>query len=94
MRVEMVFHSYIEVFDRLVSIRFDLTDWEFRLKRTRATNFLSVGPFHFGYTNQNIIHENLKDMLARIDEDFANYQIKENVDHSNDSLNDKPSILH
>lgn len=83
MRFEMVFHSYIEVFNRLISLRFDLTDWVLQVKNTSATTIIYIGPIHIGYTNQNILNERIKEMIASFDQDFADYQVKEKVEYSN-----------
>lgn len=75
MRIEMVFHSYIDVFNRLISVRFDLTDWEFKIKKTNASILFYCGPIHLGYTNQNKVASYINDLLKNIDKDFDNYQV-------------------
>lgn len=90
MRAEMIFHSYFEIFDRLFSVRFDPKDWLFNITKTRASLTLYLGPLHLTYTNHNVLHLQLRDMINSLDDDFANYQVKDmneqdniNPDHIN-----------
>lgn len=76
-RVDMVFHTHVYVFNRLISFRFDLLDWVLKFKKTTASVMIYVGPFHLGYTNQNKMHEYLKDLIEQIDQDFQNYQVSD-----------------
>lgn len=80
MRVEMVFHSYIEMFDRLFSVRFDPKDWMFKITNTKASITLYIGPLHLSYTNHNILHLQLRDLINSVDQDFADYQVKDKSD--------------
>lgn len=81
MRFEMVFQTYIEVFNRLFSIRVDSSDMLFKYKKTKASTLLYLGPLHLAYTNQNKLHDALKDLIEQIDLDFQNYQVN-NIDPS------------
>jgi len=74
MRFELIFHSYVEVFNRMFSVRLDVTDWEFRVQKSSASVILYIGPLNLGYTNQNILNERIQEMIASINHDFAEYQ--------------------
>lgn len=94
MRVEMVFHTYVEVFNRLFSVRFDATDWLFKITNTPSTTMVYVGPLHLGYTNQNTLNERIKEMIANFEQDFANYQVADKSEPLNTITVDSSNIIH
>lgn len=94
MRFEMTFHTYVEVFNRLVSLRFDPKDWEFRIQNTESTTIIYAGPFHIGYTNQHILNKRIQEMIASIDKDFEDYQVKTQFDDTTTEIPSGPNILH
>ena len=93
MRVELTLHTYVEVFNRLISLRFDPKDWEFRISKTSATRIFYLGPIHIGYTNQNILNERIKEMIENYEKDFEDYQVKEKIEPVIKIVNDTSNIL-
>jgi len=94
MRFELTFHTYIEVFNRLLSLRFDPKDWLFRINKTSATTIVYIGPVHLGYTNQNILNQRIQEMIANFEQDFAEYQVKDKVNVSVTNISTGQNILH
>lgn len=93
MRFELTFHTYVEVFNRLLSLRFDPKDWEFRVSKTASTKLLFLGPIHIGYTNQTILNQRIQEMITNYEHDFANYQVKDRPETTTVTV-DTPNILH
>jgi hypothetical protein len=62
----------IEVLSRIMSLRFELNDWAFGIKKSRsgASFVASLGPIHFGYSNINKMMSFLSDMVAEIEEEY------------------------
>lgn len=94
MRFELTFHTYIEVFNRLLSVRIDPKDWAFRITKTKSTNIFYLGPIHIGYTNQRILNERIQEMIASYEQDFADYQVKEKLDTATTPIVAGQNILH
>lgn len=63
--------------NRTISIRFDLTDWEFRLKKTKSGKTLNVGPLQISYINHEILNSYVQDLLKSIEKDLDDHNIKE-----------------
>lgn len=93
MRFELTFHTYIEVFNRLLSLRFDPKDWEFRVSKTASTKLIFLGPIHLGYTNQKILNQRIQEMIANYEQDFADYQVKDKTETIT-AFNASQNILH
>lgn len=91
MRVEMRFDSYVEVFNRLIAVHFDIGYWQLRAKKTPSSILVYVGPFTFGYTNQKSLHERMSQLLADVEKDLENYQVK---DRPEVVTVETPNILH
>lgn len=93
MRFELTFHTYIEVFNRLLSLRFDPKDWVFKISKTASTKLIFLGPIHLGYTNQKILNQRIQEMIANYEQDFADYQVKDKTETIT-AINASQNILH
>ena len=93
MRIEMVFHTYIEVFNRMLSLRIDPKDWIFKLSNTASTTILYLGPIHVGFTNQKVLNQRIQDLIANYEQDFADYQVQEKTETAT-AINAGQNILH
>lgn len=93
MRFELTFHTYIEVFNRLLSLRFDPKDWEFRMSKTPSTKLFFLGPIHIGYTNQTILNQRIQEMITNYEQTLTNYQVKDKTETVT-AFNAGQNILH